>query len=35
MSEQGALDENHLTVARRGREPGLTLSRDGRQRADA
>ena len=24
------LDQNHLTVARRGREPGLTLSRDGR-----
>jgi glutamate--cysteine ligase len=30
-AEQGALDENHLTVARRGREPGLALSRDGRQ----
>src|SRR6185437_3845288 len=28
--EQRALDENHLTVARRGREPGLTLWRDGR-----
>src|SRR5579862_3675459 len=28
-SEQSALDENHLTVARRGREPGLTLWRDG------
>jgi len=28
--EQLALDANHLTVARRGREPGLTLSRDGR-----
>jgi glutamate--cysteine ligase len=28
-SEQAALDENHLTVARRGREPGLLLSRDG------
>jgi glutamate--cysteine ligase len=27
--EQAALDENHLTVARRGREPGLLLSRDG------
>jgi glutamate--cysteine ligase len=27
--EQAALDENHLTVARRGREPGLTLRRDG------
>ncbi|HWZ62200.1 MAG TPA: glutamate--cysteine ligase [Steroidobacteraceae bacterium] len=29
-AEQAALDANHLTVARRGREPGLTLSRDGR-----
>jgi glutamate--cysteine ligase len=29
-NEQALLDENHLTVARRGREPGLTLSRDGR-----
>jgi glutamate--cysteine ligase len=28
-SEQGALDQNHVTVARRGREPGLTLWRDG------
>src|SRR5579862_1316199 len=28
-SEQSALDENHLTVARRGREPGLTLWREG------
>ncbi len=28
-SEQGALDENHTTVARRGREPGLMLWRDG------
>ena len=28
-SEQSALDENHVTVARRGREPGLTLWRDG------
>ena len=28
--EQRLLDQNHLTVARRGREPGLTLSRDGR-----
>jgi len=28
--EQLALDANHLTVARRGREPGLALSRDGR-----
>ncbi len=27
---ESALDENHLTVARRGREPGLELSRDGR-----
>lgn len=29
-SEQSSLDENHLTVARRGREPGLALSREGR-----
>jgi glutamate--cysteine ligase len=29
-AEQGALDQNHLTVARRGREPGLQLSKDGR-----
>jgi glutamate--cysteine ligase len=29
-SEQHALDRNHLTVAHRGREPGLTLWRDGR-----
>jgi glutamate--cysteine ligase len=29
-SEEAALDENHVIVARRGREPGLTLSRDGR-----
>jgi glutamate--cysteine ligase len=29
-SEQGRLDANHVTVARRGREPGLTLWRDGR-----
>jgi glutamate--cysteine ligase len=29
-SEEAALDANHLTVARRGREPGLALSRDGR-----
>jgi glutamate--cysteine ligase len=28
--EQHSLDENHLAVARRGREPGLTLWRDGR-----
>src|ERR1700724_792530 len=30
-SEQGLLDQNHITVARCGREPGLTLSRDGRE----
>jgi len=29
-SEQGLLDQNHIAVARRGREPGLTLWRDGR-----
>ncbi len=29
-SEQAALDLNHVIVARRGREPGLSLSRDGR-----
>ena len=29
-SEQASLDQNHVTVARRGREPGLTLWRDGR-----
>ena len=29
--EQQALDENHLRVARRGREPGLKLNREGRQ----
>jgi len=29
-SEEALLDENHLIVARRGREPGLVLSRDGR-----
>jgi len=29
-SEQALLDENHLLVARRGREPGLQLWRDGR-----
>ena len=29
-SEQEALDRNHVLVARRGREPGLTLSREGR-----
>ena len=28
-SEQGALDRNHVTVARRGREPNLSLWRDG------
>ncbi|MFZ0551638.1 MAG: glutamate--cysteine ligase [Steroidobacteraceae bacterium] len=28
--EQHSLDQNHLAVARRGREPGLTLRRDGR-----
>ncbi|HVH84365.1 MAG TPA: glutamate--cysteine ligase, partial [Steroidobacteraceae bacterium] len=31
IEEQAALDANHLTVARRGREPGLTLERDGRK----
>jgi glutamate--cysteine ligase len=30
IGEQDALDQNHVTVARRGREPGLTLKRDGR-----
>ena len=30
-SEQLALDANHLRVARRGREPGLVLSREGRE----
>jgi glutamate--cysteine ligase len=29
-SEEAALDENHLRVARRGREPGLKLERGGR-----
>jgi len=29
-AEQDKLDANHVTVARRGREPGLTLERDGR-----
>ncbi|MEP7242161.1 MAG: glutamate--cysteine ligase [Gammaproteobacteria bacterium] len=29
-SAEEKLDQNHLIVARRGREPGLTLSRDGR-----
>ncbi len=28
--EQASLDANHVTVARRGREPGLLLRRDGR-----
>ena len=30
-SEQAVLDQNHVTVARRGREPNLTLSRNGKQ----
>ena len=30
VSEQDVLDDNHVTVARRGREPGLMLKRDGR-----
>ena len=30
-AEHGVLDQNHITVARCGREPGLTLSRDGRE----
>ena len=29
-SEEQPLDQNHVTVARRGREPGLLLQRDGR-----
>jgi glutamate--cysteine ligase len=29
-NQQRELDANHITVARRGREPGLTLGRDGR-----
>jgi len=29
-AEQGLLDANHVTVARRGREPGLSLWREGR-----
>lgn len=29
-SEEVSLDQNHVTVARRGREPGLMLERDGR-----
>src|SRR5262249_10764778 len=32
-SEQAALDQNHITVARRGREPGLLLWREGRDAA--
>jgi glutamate--cysteine ligase len=32
-SEQNSLDSNHVTVARRGREPGLTLWRDGENAA--
>ena len=31
--EQQALDRNHVTVARRGREPGLCLRCDGRDRS--
>jgi glutamate--cysteine ligase len=31
ISEQDVLDANHVTVARRGREPGLQLERDGRK----
>jgi len=31
ISEQDVLDANHVTVARRGREPGLLLERDGRK----
>jgi glutamate--cysteine ligase len=31
LGEQEALDANHLRVARRGREPGLTLNREGRE----
>ena len=34
VDEQDALDANHVTVARRGREPGLTLKRDGRSVVD-
>jgi glutamate--cysteine ligase len=30
VDEQDTLDANHVTVARRGREPGLTLQREGR-----
>jgi glutamate--cysteine ligase len=35
MGEQSSLDANHLLVARRGREPGLQLSREGRSIAMA
>src|SRR6185295_11055723 len=31
VAEQEVLDANHVRVARRGREPGLTLDRDGRK----
>src|SRR6202789_4625524 len=31
LGEQAALDANHLTVARRGREPGICLNREGRE----
>jgi glutamate--cysteine ligase len=31
ITEQAALDANHLAVARHGREPGLTLERDSRK----
>ena len=31
VSEQDLLDANHVTVARRGREPGLALKREGRE----
>ncbi len=30
VDEQGVLDQNHVTVARRGREPGLMLTSEGR-----
>jgi glutamate--cysteine ligase len=33
LAEQEQLDHNHLVVARRGREPGLTLEREGRQQS--
>ncbi len=32
QSEQAQLDRNHVRVARQGREPGLALNRDGRER---